>query len=39
MGQIAATTISPNDDNSWTEVAPLAAGMKADRLKQVTDWV
>jgi CubicO group peptidase (beta-lactamase class C family) len=39
IGQIAATTISPNDDNTWTEVAPSAAGMKADRLEQVTDWL
>jgi len=37
--QVAATTISPNDDNTWTEVAPSAAGMKADRLEQVTDWL
>src|SRR6202050_4775536 len=26
MGQIAATTISPNNDNTWTEVAPHARG-------------
>ena len=39
MGQIAATTISPNDDNAWAEVAPRAAGMKADSLVQVTDWL
>jgi CubicO group peptidase (beta-lactamase class C family) len=37
IGQIGATTISPNDDNAWTEVTPSAAGMKADRLEQVTD--
>src|SRR5207247_114028 len=39
MSQIAATTISPNDDNTWTEVAPPVVGMKADRLEQVTDWL
>jgi hypothetical protein len=38
-GQIAATPIPPNDDNTWTEVTPSAAGMKADRLAQVTDWL
>jgi len=31
--------ISPNDDNTWTEVAPSAAGVKADRLDQVTHWL
>src|SRR5580692_3327107 len=37
VGQIAATTISPNDDSTWTEIEPTAAGMKADRLEQVTN--
>ena len=31
--------ISPNDDNSWTEVAPPAAGIKADRLGKVAHWL
>ena len=38
-GQIAATTISPDDDNIWTEMAPTAAGMKADRRERVKDWL
>jgi CubicO group peptidase (beta-lactamase class C family) len=32
-------TISPNDDNTWTEVAPRAAGIKADRLEKVSHWL
>ena len=31
--------ISPNDDNTWTEVAPPAAGIKADRLEKVAHWL
>jgi CubicO group peptidase (beta-lactamase class C family) len=31
--------ISPNDDNTWTEVAPPAAGIEADRLEKVAHWL
>ena len=31
--------ISPNDDHTWTEVTPSAAGMKADGLERVTAWL
>jgi CubicO group peptidase (beta-lactamase class C family) len=37
--QIAATTISPDDDNAWTEAAPSATGMNSDRLRHVTHWL
>ena len=39
MGQTVATTISPDDDSSWTEVVPPAVGVKPDRLEQVTNWL
>jgi len=39
MAQIAAGTISLNDDHIWAEVVPSVAGMNADRLKKVTDWL
>jgi CubicO group peptidase (beta-lactamase class C family) len=31
--------ISPNDDNTWTEVAPPAAGINAGRLEKVAHWL
>jgi CubicO group peptidase (beta-lactamase class C family) len=34
---MGATSI--NDDNMWRQAAPSVAGMNADRLKKVTDWL